>query len=130
MIFAAACGNDNGGGSGTGNDPGAANYLALFNRAVEVLEEEGFDVEVLYGSAIAGLGMPPSIIRVAFVEGADGFVVIYLFNTNANAAAMAAEEAAHGYSIVGLSGRVAFDSNSQELVDLIIDEIGGAVVTA
>ena len=148
MVFAVACGSDNGGsgsgtgtGAGSGNDPTAANYLALYNRAVALFENDADFDEVfnmtraqLLAAGFPADELPAGLLRLAFADNFTtwNWVSIALFDTNANADAAAAEmleDAIEFGEFAGRSGRVLFGSDLRELVELIIDEIGGTELT-
>jgi len=138
MVFAAACGNDDNGSGGARTDPQAAQYLALFNQAVGVFEGNS-NFEVVTNVTRAQLGAmaseyPAGLVRLAYIEHRTNFEIyieIILFDTNANADMGAAEllEKYWGF-IAGQKGRVVFYGLSRNTINMVIDEIGGEIVTS
>ena len=128
MIFAIACGNDNGttqgGGGSGGNLP--VNYEELLAQARQTLVEAGFSIEDMPED------MNPEHVPAGLIGGFvavrnDGIIHVYLFDTRTNADATA-EGADWGGGYVGQNGRIVFWASTENLVDMVIGVIGGELV--
>jgi len=133
----AACNGDSGGTTDGGTDPDAAQYLVLFNQAVGVFDNDA-NLELMFNGTRAQLGglanhYPAGLVRLAVFQHAINEMIgvnIILFDTSANANAGATEIFEHGHHIVGQNGRVVVESNSRNLVERVIEEIGGEILAA